>query len=221
MTTYGTMVDRIEDEIADTSGNLETQIQRAIKSAIAHYQRRRFYFNEKVATFSTVAAQQWYSSSDLSDIPNIVEIDRMAITIGSTNYPLNARSQQWIEDMYVGTSDTGDLTDYAYYRQQIRLYPIPTAVRTITLSYVYQPSALSASTDSNVWTTDAEELIRQRAKAVLKVDVLNDDRAAAEAVARTASRLPGLSALEGAAFEALVDETTRRVVTGRIRPGGF
>lgn len=219
--TFGDMVNRIEDEVADTSGDIETFVQRAIKSAIAHYQRRRFYFNEKVDTFSTVVGQQWYTSSDLSDIPNIVEIDSVVLTIGTTPYRLTPRSEQWMDDVYGGTSDVGDPTDYAFYRKQLRLLPIASAVRTVTISYVYQPSALSASTDTNVWLTDAEELIRQRAKALLKVDYLEDERAIAEAAARTASRLPGLNALEGAAFEALVDETARRVTTGRIRQSGF
>jgi hypothetical protein len=67
---------------------------------------------------------------------------------------------------------------YAYYKQNIRLYPIPDAVYTITLAYVYKLTALSDGGDSNAWTTDAEELIRCRAKADLYGHLLKEYDAA-------------------------------------------
>lgn len=207
--TLGTMADRIADELART--DLTTQITREIRSAIVHYQRRRFYFNEKVNTLSLVANQQWYSSSDLADIPNIVEIDKISITIGSTPYTLNPRTAQWMEDAYGGTSDTGDPTDYAYYRRQLRFYPIPSAVRTVTLNYVYQESEVTNTASTNHWFADAEELIRSRAMHKLYANVIRTEPDSEASWARS----------EAEALAQLETETTLRISSGTIRPGSF
>jgi hypothetical protein len=51
-------------------------------------------------------------------------------------------------------------------------------VRTITASYVYKLTALSADGDTNAWTNDLEELTRQCAKRILATDILHSDEMA-------------------------------------------
>lgn len=221
MTTYVIMQNRISNELrrgstASASG-IESEIQNAILTAIEHYERKRFYFNQQITTFSTVADREYYDSSDLADIPNIIMIDAMKVTLDSSvDDPMAERTFRDIDASQDGTV-TGDPFFYAYYAQKIRLYPKPNTVRTVTLAIHYRLDALSDGSDSNAWTTDAEELIRQRAKYILALDVEQDDGLA------TRSR-----ALESEALSALQAETARRMpqrliteVAGMTGPGGW
>lgn len=208
MSDYGTMQARIADELART--DLTTQIQRAIQSAIKIYERERFYFNEATATFSTVANQEYYGTSDLADIATLVEIDAVKLTVNGRSYPLVERDFAYLDAVSTTASYTGDPSDYAYFKLQIRLYPIPNAARTITLAYIKRFTTLSASGDTNAWMTDGEEMVRMRAKADLFVNVI---------------RSPEEAALchegELIAYTALTNETTRRITSGSLRPTAF
>lgn len=208
MTTYLVMQTRISDELA--RDDLSSQVQLAILSAIDHYERERFYFTEGTATFSTVAGQEYYSSSDLADIATLVEIDSLRITVNSTRYTLCRRDFAYIDEIAASSTTTGDPTDFCYYKQQIRLYPTPSSVRTITMAYIKRLTALSSSSDSNAWTTDAEEMIRMRAKADLLYNVIRDPEEAA--ICERGAKI---------AHDALCHETARRISAGRVRPTNF
>lgn len=198
MTTYATMRSRIADEISDS--NLTSQINAAIQSAIAFYERQRFWFNTRVSdTFSLVANQEYYSSSDLASIATLIEIDDMYATINSTRYQIIPAPFAEIAALQDGGMTADPPYRFAYHAKQIRMYPIPSAVRTVTMANHYRLTALSADADSNAWTTDAEELIRCHAKHDLATNVINDDGMAA----RMERRLPVL-------LQALKSETRRR-----------
>lgn len=196
MANYGDMKSRIADEIADST--LTSQIVLAINSAIKHHERREFYFNTKVGTFLTVAAQEYYGSAANADIPSIIRILGMKVTSGGYKYDVTGSPFSEIDSAQDGTL-TGTPRNYSYFSERIRLYPIPAAVETITMAYVYRLTALSADSDSNAWTDDAEELIRQRAKLILATDTLRDiDMAQAAGV------------MESTALNALLKETKLR-----------
>ena len=179
MTTYVTMKSRIADELANDGEITTAQISAAILTAIKHYERREWWFNQKVGIFSTVAAQELYTSSDLTDIPDIVLIQSMLIGSSSTTKkPLANLDNKNIEDLQDG-SVTGEPVYYSRYADKIRLYPIPSAVYTVMASYIYKLTTLSADGDTNAWVDECEELIRQAAKRVLSVDVLMADDMAA------------------------------------------
>lgn len=208
MSDYGTMQSRIADELARS--DLTTQIQRSIQSAIKFYERRRFYFNEAITTFSTVAAQEYYGTADNAEIPNIIEIDTLKLTANGSSYLLDPQDWQYIDEVSNSATASGDPTDYCYYRQEIRLYPIPDAVRTVTMSFVKRLPALPANGDTNAWMTDAEELIRIHAKRDLFVHVIRDfDEAAA------------MAEIEPEVLSVLDGETTKRISPGRLRPTLF
>ncbi|WP_374634046.1 hypothetical protein [Ferrovibrio sp.] len=207
MTTFGTMETRIADELSRT--DLNAQIQKAIKSAIRHYERRRFYFNERIDTFSLSSSQEWYSTADFASMDKIVTIDTVKYSSGGSTHTIAPRDFSYIDEISSGQS-FGDPTDYAYYRQQMRFYPIPNQARSVTISYVYKPSELSASTDSNFWMTDAEELIRMRAKADVLVNVIREAEAYTEAAALRQREIEVLGDIAG--------ELSEIAGAGRIRP---
>lgn len=208
MSTFGTMQDRIADELART--DLTSQIQKAIVSAVKYYQRKPFFFSESQFTLTTSASQEYYGVSDNSNIPNLSAIDSVRITVGTTTYTLEKRDFAYIDQISSSTNTTADPTDYTYYAKQLRFYPKPSAARTIVVSGTFATATLSATTDSNYWTTDGEELIRSRATWYLYKNVIKD-REQAEDWKET--ELEALATIRG--------DDAERLSTWRFRPTAF
>jgi hypothetical protein len=173
MTTYADMKTRIADEFVNeaiTTG----QIENAIKSAVKHYEREPFWFNSRIVTFSTVAGNEYYTSTNPADFENIIRIDSMQLTSGSTKVRLRGVDNRHIDDLQDG-SVTGEPELYSRYADKIRLYPVPSAVYTIQIDHVYKLAVLADDGDTNAWTDECEEMIRQAAKRILASDILHAD----------------------------------------------
>jgi hypothetical protein len=101
-TTYGTMQATIAYELGDRS-DLTTQIQSAIQTAIAKWERSHFYFNEvnDVNGFSTVVGQEFYTASDYALIGSMAHIDKIHAFVSNNRYTITPRTWQYIEDMSV------------------------------------------------------------------------------------------------------------------------
>ena len=211
MSTFGNMIDRIADELDRT--DLTTQIQKAIQTAIDRYERKRFYFNEaRSLTFNTVDGQEFYTSSDASDIPNLLFIDNVKLTVsGSDKIDLERVPYSELEhDSSNLTVDEGQPTSYAYFAKQLRLYPIPNAAYAVRVSGVFSLSDLSATADTNAWMTDGEALIRSRAKRELLTHVIRDAEGA-QAMAQA----------EAEELQSLIQATNARSSSGTITPTEF
>lgn len=63
---------------------------------------------------------------------------------------------------------------WAWYKEQIRFYPVPDGTYTVTVSYLQKLGMPSSDSASNAWTEEAEELIRQAAKAKYFTNVAYD-----------------------------------------------
>jgi len=213
MATLADLKTRIADELA--RADLTSQIALAIRSATDHYARQRFWFNEYTFTFNTVAEQEFYTSSDSADIGQMAMIDEVRITVNNSTYTLIRRDWGYLENIQSNSSYTGDPTDWVWYQEKIRLYPIPFTARAIQVSGVRKETAssLSGSTSgsgSGIWTNEGEALIRTRAKFELYADVIKDPEMAEVQKQRERDEL-----------KALTDETVQRVTAGRLRPTGF
>ena len=192
MSTYGAMQTRIADELVNDGDITTAQIKNAIQSAIADYAGEQFWFNEAVSTFSTVASQELYTSTDLAAIPTIIKILSMRLAnTGSYTAYINGINIDTIEDMQDG-SILGAPEYYSRFANKLRLYPIPNAVWTIKISYISTLTTLSADADTNAWMTDGEEVIRQAAKKRLAADILADDALAQRCAVMEKSALDGL-----------------------------
>lgn len=178
VTNYGQMQTTIAYELGGRS-DLTTQIQNSIQTAIAKWERVRFYFNEvnDINGFSTVTNQEYYTSSDYALIGTMAHIDKIHALVSNNRYTLTPRTWQYIEDtavMPTSMAPPTGLSDYCYYASTLRFYPIPDGVYPITLSGTKRFSNLSLSVDSNVWTCDAEALIRCEAKLDLYLNVIKN-----------------------------------------------
>ncbi len=206
MASYLDMITRIEDESLRT--DMTNQIKLCIQDAIAHYEGERFWFNQfRDRTFATVAGQEFYGAADQVDIPSILEFDAITLSVGSTRWRLTKVGYVELEQWNADAATRGQPTHYAYWGQQIRLYPVPDGIHSIRLSGLFKLPPLAGDADENAWTKDAEDLIRYRAKSVLYSQYLRDDANAARA-----------AALEATAHERLSATTARRLASGQVRP---
>lgn len=207
--SYGDMQNRIADEILRS--DLTSQIKNAIQTAIREYERRPFYFNQlrNDAVFSTVRGQEFYTSSDSSLIASMATLNRVQVNVNGNRYTMNPRTPEYMEDTSVNPSVYGQPVDYSYFAEQMRFYPIPDASYVVTLTGIYRLFTLSNDSDTNPWVSDAELLIRSRAKYELAVHVLRDQEMAAS-----------MQQCEMSAYADLKGETIRRTPR-RFRPTYF
>lgn len=202
MSDYATLVNRVLDDL-DRQGSLTSQAQNAIQTAIDHYEGTRFWFNQERANSQTINGVEYYALPD-----NYLDIDTISITVNGYTYKLNRRTYETLEDWFVQSNTyLGYPSDFAIYDGCIRLYPIPNQDGyTLKLSYATKLSTLENDTDANAWTTSAEELIRSRASADMSFRTLQDEK-----------RAIGFKAFEQDAYQRLVSESNRRIMTGRTR----
>lgn len=190
MSDYITMVNRIADEMDDDS--LTSQIKLAIQSAINFYARKRFWFTQVQFTFPIAADDEYFDSGDSSEIPNVLEIDSFSITDSAgIRYSLFPLSNSIIDESQDGFQKSTP-SNWSYIRSSIRIFPIAIASYTATVEAWSRLTTLSADADTNAWMTDAEELIRQRAKRILAMDITKEPTDAQAAQALEEMALQGL-----------------------------
>lgn len=211
--TYSTMQSRIADEL--DRADLTSQIQNAIQDAIGFYERKYFYFTSNPAafTFSTVAGQEYYTSSDAAQIATVPQIYALTGTFYGLRRQLHKREWEFIDSISTLTTSKAMPQDWAYNGEQIRLYPIPDNAYTLSVAADPRPARPSANGDAGVWMNDAEALIRTRAKIYLLKNVI-----------RASDMEPELALLMGQEREeyaALTAETASREATGVLEPSQF
>lgn len=182
MTTLADLKATIADEIDDTTSEYADQIQSAILAAIRYCERETYYFNQtRDETFSTVAAQEWYGSSDNLNIATLVKVQRLYINDGGEISDLIRTIPDELEVLNDSTAANGRPTNWAYFGQKIRLYPIPDRVYEIRMQIgPYRLTPLSEDTDTNAWLSEAVDMVKARAKYILGKDTLKDATLAAE-----------------------------------------
>ena len=247
MSDMETMRTRISDElerqrsdiIGSPSLSVGYVINREINSAIQHYESTRMRFNEvRESEFATtVSATRNYS------LPvGFIKMDSLKLIYSGSYIRLRPRTWEQMEekDRDVTGAD-GIPTTYAIYGNSLRVYPNPNGAYTLVASYIkrFRPTSLSGSycaivtmgggsltatstlshnNPSNGWTTDAEELIRSRARAAVEINYLDNEQSIGEMRMLLGAREPYFSIRERLAFERLADETRDAQATGYVQP---
>lgn len=207
--TFTDMMAQIADELNRT--DLSNQASIAIVNAIAHYQGERWYWNEdRSKTFSISSSQEYYTSTDLTTMEQILDIDSIVINTSATDrYELTRRSWDWFEQHSTSSSAVGRPTDYCYYQQRLRLYPISNGGAVLRVAGTFRQTSVSASC-SNEWFHDAAQMIKSRAKAELYDGLLFD-----------APKADVMRRREFDEANRLRRETNRRISTGTITATQF
>jgi hypothetical protein len=203
MSTYGTMIARIADELALPA--VAARIPNAIQAAIRFYESERFWFNEAESTASTVVSQQNYAMPT-----DFLEADILTVTDTDEDvrYKLTRRSWDWLRGHLLDPDSRARPDDWSYYADQIWLYPVPDQVYTLTLSYLKRLSALSAYADTNEWMVHGEELVRSRAKWDLLLHSAPD---------KNAPLIVAMQQAEKEALKNLRSKSAQKIATDKLR----
>lgn len=186
MADLATLKSRIASEIHRS--DLTSAIAYAIGDAVKQYQSRRFAFNQTRGTFSTAVGTEFYDS-----LTDIASIDTVTMTVNGRKVVLDEWAYGYMERVNTTTNTNNQPWAWSWYDEKIRLYPIPDAVYTMTVSYVQKVDVPSTDGASNIWTTEAEELIRHAAKKRIYRDVTMDDSGAMKAEMAEAEQLARLT----------------------------
>ena len=205
MATYGAVVNRIVEELPRSDSSITAIVSTALLTAVEFYTNDRFWFNEKQTTLTTSSSLAYYSwPADLIETDSVICTDS-----AGTKYELTPISYQEMNAFDAGNS-FGQPYWYSTYNKQFRLYPVPDATYTIIVSHQYSPASLSATTDSNAWTTEAEALIRARTLKYVAGVRLKDYEAARV-----------YEEMERQEYDRLKDQTEKLLGTGTIAGSGF
>lgn len=203
MSTYGTMQNRIADELART--DLASQIRLAILSAIEYYKDDRFWFNEGEVTLNTVAGLDHQTPST-----SLGEIDEATVTVTGNRYEMDIVSYDHIRDQVLITTLQGQPERIAIFEEDIWYDPVPDAIYVVTLSGLLYFTTLSGVNDTNAWMVEAERLIRYRAKSDLFANVIRNDKEAVK-----------MATLEDQELLKLKQKTIQKIGIGKIKPRKF
>lgn len=211
MSTLGVLKTRIATDLGRSDiTSASDVVSNAIADAIDELGDIPFYFLMEESTGSTVAGDPNLALPD-----NFRRMYMVSVTVGSdrkdlppdrNQIPYNEyRSRVW------NTTSRGEPCDWALWDGQIWFDPVPDAVYTITFSY-WGPEVGVPANDgsSNAWTTDAAQLVRAKAKALIFRDrIRNLEQAQVqEGVALTWQRK-------------LLSRSRAQSLTGYMRPRRF
>lgn len=199
--TLGEMIAQIQDDWLDTRVT-QQQIIDGINESIDYYKRMTFYFTDALINFTMKVNQEYYDENDNQYIPNIFNINYLSVVSNGFTGNLSAVTDdaiQYAQNNGITNPLTNTPYAYAYVRQQIRIFPIPTAHGTFSVSATEKTLTLTNTRHTNSWLTEAPELIRSASKVRIALNKFNDSDLAA-----------GPAALEQKELSILLAETRKR-----------
>lgn len=218
--TLGDMRTRIASELARS--DLSSQISLAITDAIAIYQKERFRFSDAIPnappTFNTVLNQWIYTTADNANISTLFDFDYVLAQIGSYLQPLERLSPERIRVYNQLGFMHGQPMWYGYEGNELLFAPIPDQAYPITLGIFRRVAAPANDAEiGNPWMTDAERLIRCRAKFEIAMHVTRNPTMAA-AMSPDPGPPPGATYRE---WKSLKSEANKVTGSGVVRAMAF
>lgn len=202
--SFGDMKTRIANELHRSDLETNSHITNAIKSAIKHFERERWYFNEATTSTSLTTSAGLATYALPADF---MKIDSLKITVIGWKSDVEPMPYNEMDARDAGNSATrGPSKWYAVYGELLRLYPVPDGTYAQTLSYQKRLTTLSASADTNAWVDDLEELIRKKAKEIICRDVILDFEQADRITAN----------IEQIVYPKMRTENDERLMSGRL-----
>lgn len=204
MATFGQIIDNIESYL--NKAGLTSAIEDAVKKAVEHYQREVFWFSESSASFVTSSGTQDYT---LSTTDGYSAIHSVIVNSNGARYEVDRRNADEITAIDASGS-LGVPNVYAEVNGLVRFYPTPNATMTVSVVYATRYATLSATTDYNAFTTNAQDLIESRAEWFIRAKKLRDYNGAQVAKENELEALAQLRI-----------ESDKKISSGRITPTKF
>ena len=215
--TFGDLKSAVKRELYNRT-DLDTEIQASILSAVQFYENEKWWWKEQQDTsLSTVLNQAFILLPDNFDYED-------AFTITYTTYPLPMIKRDWetmIRFLISSQTMRGQPTDYAFYEGKIYFYPTPNGAYQLTLWKTRTLTPLSSDSESNEWTTDAEEMIRSRTIADIRCHILRESAALQEMQVMRGMNKDQFSNRELSAYNKLWNKSSIKLSSGHISPHMF
>lgn len=191
--TQGDMVARIAAEMrrpdlalaAATVGNPNgLAVRNGIATAISEYQKERFRFSDANVsitspTFVTVPGQSVYTTADSPVISSMYLIDYINIQIANTMQQLYRGTPEQLHIDIQINNQSGFPSVFAYEHNSLLLYPVPDIAYNLFIGcHLFVAAPADDAEVNNPWMTDAELLIRSRAKYEVYKHVIRNDKMA-------------------------------------------
>lgn len=172
MATYDGLAGQIIAEIGRGDTSLTDTVKLHIQHAIRKYQRERFWFNEasgSISITSSTASYNWPTG--------FIQADSVTLTANSNRYQLEVMSFSDMDAIDSGRY-FGRPSSYAIFNQQFRFYPVPDTSFSVTVKYQRILTTLSATSDTNAWTNEAQNLISAAVRKALYATYYKDPESA-------------------------------------------
>jgi hypothetical protein len=166
MPTFREMQDRINLDYLNRT-DLGNETKRAIIRAVKHYEKTRFWFN-----MTSTALAIGTASSTVAIPSDFLALEFATVRDSSLDSIVTMRSFDRIAYKNQNTSLSGVVAEICYWRDTLNFTPKPSSATTLTIYYTHAFPALSADTDTNPWTSAAEDLIVHHATADMLANVL-------------------------------------------------
>lgn len=169
MATVGALCTTIIGDLARGDLSISDIVLIDVKSAIRDYEAQRFYFNERklsitLSSTNTYALSLWVATD--ATLADVIEIDNMTalVNTGTRRYMLTEVPYNTLRDDDYGPGvPTGNPERWALFNQAVVLDTFPSPAITGTIDCHVKFLEIAAFSDTNVWTNDASELIRNAA----------------------------------------------------------
>lgn len=153
----------IKSDLARNDVSLSDVILFDIRSAIRDYEAQRFYFNEKAmsVTLSNTNTYVLTLFATAASAADVIEVDDVQLNQGGFRYRMDEIAwDRWVELDMGGI--TGPPTKYAVFNQSLYVDPMPASGQNYvaTMHGHVKYAEVTQGSDSNVWTLDGRELIR-------------------------------------------------------------
>lgn len=191
MATFGDIKTRIASELVRDDlaigGENEGAVENHIRAAIRLYGKRNFWFIRTVSSSATTTASQNY-------ITRPTTIERITrVSIPALGWDLDREDLECIEESDEPTAQTGQPVVYAEKGATLRLWPTPNDTFTVKIVGTSLLTELAEDTDTNAWTTYAEDLLVGHAKMSLCRSILRDPEGARLALGEAQDALNALN----------------------------
>lgn len=171
MATFGETITQIASEINRT--DVDTLIGTAIQTALRKHQENKVAFNQEIDSSQSTSA----SSENLALPADYFSITSIRIVFSANDQKV-LRNSTWSDLQRYDNTTTGRPVAWAIYDGVIKLRPVPDAAYSVIISYYKKDTIPTVNSDTHIWLTNAESLIKWEAKSFLYADVLEDEQRA-------------------------------------------